>query len=188
MIELRLRGTPARHPGSIVLPFLIADLPAFCRWRGEPDWGSTALDEIVGACDRLVVDSSEWRGLPAAYGELARLFDRLAVSDIAFRRTLPWRARLAERWPGIARASRLRVEGPEGRRAPPRRVAALATASRLALTRRAAPELVAVAVDGDAESSRRRCRRPPPATCSRRSSTCSRATGCTRRRSGRILA
>ncbi len=149
VIELRLRGTPVRHPGSIVLPFLIADLPAFCRWRGEPAWGSTALDEIVSACDRLVFDSSEWRGLPAAYGEVAALFDRLAVSDIAYRRTLPWRARLADRWPGIARASRLRVVGPKAD--------ALLLAgwlgSRLrrdiALTRRAAPELTGVAVDGE---------------------------------------
>lgn len=150
VIELRLRGTPARHPGSIVLPLLIADLPAFCRWRGEPGWDSSALEEIVAACDRLVVDSGEWRGLPAAYGELAGLFDRLAVSDIAYRRTLPWRARLAELWPGIGRASRLRVDGP-------RADALLLTGwlrSRLRreveLTRRAGVELAAVAVDGSA--------------------------------------
>jgi len=73
VIELRLRGTPARHPGSIVLPLLIADLPAFCRWRGEPDWGSSALEEIVEVCDRLIVDSAEWRGVPAAYALGSRL-------------------------------------------------------------------------------------------------------------------
>ena len=32
---------------------------------------------------------------------LAELFERVAVSDIAFSRTLPWRRRLAELWPGI---------------------------------------------------------------------------------------
>ena len=36
MIELRLRGSAAHHPGSIVLPLLVSDLPVFCRWRGEP--------------------------------------------------------------------------------------------------------------------------------------------------------
>lgn len=150
VIELHLRGTPARHPGSIVLPLLIADLPAFCRWRGEPRWDSSAFAELTAVCDRLIVDSGEWRGLPRAYGELAARFgEHLAVSDIAFRRTLPWRARLAERWPGIARAGRLRVEGPRGE--------ALLLAGWLrarlrrdvALTRRAAPELREVRVDGE---------------------------------------
>jgi len=112
VIELRLRGPARRHPGSIVLPLLISDLPAFCRWRGEPAWGSDALDEIVEVCDRLVVDSSEWPGAPACYARLAGLFERVAVSDIAFSRTLPWRVALAGLWPGIGSIERLRVEGP----------------------------------------------------------------------------
>ena len=112
VIELRLRGEAAEHPASIVLPLLISDLPAFCRWRGRPDWDGGALHEIVDVCDRLVVDSSEWQGLPAAYAELARLFERVAVSDIAWRRTLPWRVALAGRWPQIRSVERLAVEGP----------------------------------------------------------------------------
>ena len=76
VIELRLRGSAARHPGSVVLPLLVSDLPVFCRWRGEPSWGSGELAEIVGVTDRLVVDSSEWRGIPgclrAAGGALRR--------------------------------------------------------------------------------------------------------------------
>ncbi len=112
VIELRLRGEAARHPASIVLPLLISDLPAFCRWRGRPDWGGQALHEIVDVCDRLVVDSTEWQGLPGAYAELARLFERIAVSDLAWRRGLHWRAALAERWPGIRRVERVSVEGP----------------------------------------------------------------------------
>jgi glucose-6-phosphate dehydrogenase assembly protein OpcA len=112
VIEIRLRGAAARHPGSIVLPLLVSGLPAFCRWRGAPAWGSDALSEIVDACDRLVVDSSEWSRVPSAYRQLAALFDEIAISDIAFSRTLPWRARLAERWPGIGSIEHLRVEGP----------------------------------------------------------------------------
>ncbi len=112
VIEIRLRGLAARHPGSIIVPLLVSDLPVFCRWRGEPAWGSGALAEIVGVADRLVVDSSEWRGLPAAYTHLAALFDRVAVSDIAFSRTLPWRRRLAELWPEIGAITKLRVQGP----------------------------------------------------------------------------
>ena len=149
VIELRLSGEAANHPASVVLPLLISDLPAFCRWRGRPEWDSPALAEIVDVCDRLVVDSSEWSAVPAAYGDLAHLFARTAVSDIAWRRTLPWRASLAARWPGIRSVERLTVEGP-------RADASLLVGwlrSRLrhevALTRRSSDVVRAVRVDGD---------------------------------------
>ena len=113
VIEIRLHGTASRHPGSLVSPLLISDLPVFCRWRGRPDWRGSALAELLDVADRLVVDSSEWGGgLPAAYAELARRFDQVAASDIAWRRTLPWRVALADRWPGIRSVRRLSVEGP----------------------------------------------------------------------------
>ena len=149
VIELRLCGEAANHPASVVLPLLISDLPAFCRWRGRPEWDSPALAEIVDVCDRLVVDSSEWAAVPAAYGQLAHLFPRTAVSDIAWRRTLPWRASLAARWPGIRSMERLTVEGP-------RADASLLVGwlrSRLrhevALTRRPSDTVTAIRVDGD---------------------------------------
>lgn len=113
VIEIRLCGDAIAHPASIVLPLLISDLPVFCRWRGEPDWKSPQLAELVSVADRLVVNSSEWHGLPGPYEGVVGLFERVAVSDIAFSRTLAWRARLAELWPGIAGVERLRVEGPK---------------------------------------------------------------------------
>jgi glucose-6-phosphate dehydrogenase assembly protein OpcA len=149
VIEIRLRGNAIAHPASVVLPLLVADLPVFCRWRGEPDWGSAQLAELVDVVDRFVVNSSEWRALPNAYEHLAGLFERTAVSDIAYSRTVDWRARLAERWPAIGRAGRLRVEGPKAD--------ALLLAgwlrSRLrrpiALTHRAAPDVRDIRVDGE---------------------------------------
>lgn len=148
VIELRLGGKRAKAPGSIVQPLLIFDLPTFCRWRGEPPWGKPELEQLVSVCDRLVVDSSEWRGIPAAYGELAGLFDRIAVSDIAWGRGREWRGRLAALWPGIKKAEALSVTGP--------RADALLLAgwlnSRLrrplTLTHRPGKELSRVAVDG----------------------------------------
>jgi Glucose-6-phosphate dehydrogenase subunit len=113
VVELTLKGSRARAPGSIVMPLLITDLPVFCRWRGEPAWESDELAQLVEVVDRLVVDSGEWRGVPAAYEQLATLFDRVAVSDIAWARTVAWRARLASLWPGVKRAERLEVTGPE---------------------------------------------------------------------------
>ena len=149
VIEVGLRGDAVEHPASIVLPLLISDLPVFCRWRGEPDWESPQLHDLLGVVDRLVVNSSEWRGLPAAYEQLAHLFERVAVSDIAFSRTVAWRAMLAERWPEIRAIDRLGVEGPKAD--------ALLLAgwlrSRLRrdikLSRRRADAVVAVRVNGD---------------------------------------
>jgi glucose-6-phosphate dehydrogenase assembly protein OpcA len=112
VVEIHLCGRPAAHPASVVLPLLISDLPAFCRWRGEPLWGSSSLDELVGVCDRLVVDSNEWARPAAAYARLVPLFDRLAVSDLAYRRTLGWKIRLAELWPGVRRVKTIEVVGP----------------------------------------------------------------------------
>jgi glucose-6-phosphate dehydrogenase assembly protein OpcA len=149
VIELRLGGKRAQAPGSIVQPLLISDLPTFCRWRGLPPWGRPELEQLVDVCDRLVVDSSEWRGLPSVYAELEQLFARIAVSDIAWGRALGWRGRLAELWPEIRKIRRLSVTGPKAD--------ALLLAgwlrSRLRrdvqLTHRAAAELTHVSVDGE---------------------------------------
>src|SRR5687768_11243990 len=149
VIELRLRGKRSRVPASVVQPLLISDLPTFCRWRGMPSWGAPELEQLVAVCDRLVVDSSEWRGLPGAYGELAGLFGRIAGSDIAWGRSLGWRARLAQRWPDVASVRKLSVTGP--------RADALLLAGwlrsrlrrKVELVHRSAAELERVAYDGE---------------------------------------
>ncbi|HET9939203.1 MAG TPA: glucose-6-phosphate dehydrogenase assembly protein OpcA [Gaiella sp.] len=149
VVELRLHGASARHPGSLVLPLLISDLPAFCRWRGEPGWGGTALAELVAACDRLVVDSSEWPAPARRYARLAKLFDTVAVSDLAWRRGLRWRAALAERWPEIRRMQRLTVEGPTADAELLAGWLRSRLRRRIAFTHRPGTSLVAVEVDGE---------------------------------------
>jgi glucose-6-phosphate dehydrogenase assembly protein OpcA len=111
VIELTLRGNRVDAPASIVLPLLISDLPVFCRWRGLPPFGTAPFDQLVGITDRLIVDSTEWDDLPAAYAPLAEQFERTSVSDIAWARTERWRSLLASLWPGIADARMLRVHG-----------------------------------------------------------------------------
>ena len=112
VIELRLRGRRAAVPASIVVPLLISDLPAFLRWRGQPPFGEDAFVQLVQTVDRLVVDSREWDEVPASYARLAAVFERVAVSDIAWARAAGWRRALADLWPGIAGIRRLRVVGP----------------------------------------------------------------------------
>src|SRR5690348_8448926 len=111
VIELRLLGKRAKAPASIVEPLLISDLPVFLRWRGEPPWGTQELDQMVGITDRLIVDSTEWEDLPYPYRHLVKLFDRTAVSDIAWARTSRWRSLLASLWPDIADVDTVRVRG-----------------------------------------------------------------------------
>ena len=110
IIRIHLGGERARHPASVVMPMLVADLPVFCRWRGQPAFDEV-FDELVDVVDRLIVDSTEWPGLPAPYAQLAEVFDRVAVSDIAWARTSRWRPQLASLWPGIADVKRVRVSG-----------------------------------------------------------------------------
>jgi hypothetical protein len=101
VVELRLRGNRATAPASIALPLLLPDLPVFLRWRGRPDFDSPVFAQLADMVDRLVVDSAEWPDLPGAYAELDHFFDRIAVSDIAWRRTEPWREVLALAWPEL---------------------------------------------------------------------------------------
>jgi glucose-6-phosphate dehydrogenase assembly protein OpcA len=110
-IRIRLHGTSAEHPASVVQPLLITDLPVFLRWRGVPPFGSSPFDELIGVVDRLIVDSTEWQDLPASYARLAEIFDRVTVSDIAWARTSRWRPMLASLWPEIANVRTIRVEG-----------------------------------------------------------------------------
>jgi glucose-6-phosphate dehydrogenase assembly protein OpcA len=112
VIQLTLRGQRASAPASIVTPLLVSDLPVFLRWRGELSFGAPELEQMLGVCDRLVVDSREWKDPAGAYRELESVFAQAAVSDIAWRRTWPWRRVLAGLWPEIAEARELRVDGP----------------------------------------------------------------------------
>jgi glucose-6-phosphate dehydrogenase assembly protein OpcA len=113
VVSLRLCGRRAAAPASVVMPLLVSDLPVFLRWRGPLPFGAPELDQLVGVADRLVVDSREWPDAPGDFARLPELFDRIAVSDIAWARTEPWRCGLADLWPDVADASTLRVAGPE---------------------------------------------------------------------------
>ena len=96
------------------MPLLIPDLPVFLRWRGEPAFGEQALDQLTEVADRLVLDSDEWSECDGTLARLPELFDRIAVSDIAWAKVQPWREACAALWPGIAQAETLRIAGPRG--------------------------------------------------------------------------
>jgi hypothetical protein len=109
VIRVRLCGERAHHPASVLTPLLIADITAFCRWRGLPPFDDV-FDEVVDVIDRLIVDSTEWPSdaLSRGYGELAKRFERTIVSDIAWARTERWRRELAHAWPFEGRTPTVR--------------------------------------------------------------------------------
>lgn len=112
VIELRLHGSLANAPASVVLPLVLPDLPVFLRWRGPPAFGRPAFEQLVDVVDRLVVDSREWEDVSSCYPELVPYFERVAISDIVWGRTLRWRRAIAALWPGVGSAAELHVRGP----------------------------------------------------------------------------
>jgi len=112
-IRVRLNGSRAEVPASVVQPLLLPDLPVFLRWRGVPPFGERPFEELIDVVDRLIVDSTEWPDLPARYTQLAQVFDRVVVSDIAWARTSRWRPQLASLWPGIKDVKTIEVTGTE---------------------------------------------------------------------------
>ncbi len=112
-IRLGLGGNRPAAAASVVQPLLLPDLPVFLRWRGTPPFRERCFAELADVVDRLIVDSTEWPGLPQPYASLAQFFERVAVSDIAWARTSRWRRQLASLWPGIADVRRIRVTGTE---------------------------------------------------------------------------
>ncbi len=149
VVELRLLGERAASPASVVMPLLVSDLPVFLRWRGEPPFGEPELEGLVAIVDRLVVDSREWSDLPAAYGRVAGLFDRAAVSDIAWSRTTRWRQELAALWPAILGARTLEVRGPKAEALLLSGWLRARAGLELELKHRRAAETTAIAVDGE---------------------------------------
>ena len=148
IVELRLGSRRAHSPASLVMPLLISGLPVFCRWRGGLPFGERELEELTLVADRLVIDSREWEDPAADYPRLAELFQRVAVSDITWRRTLPWRVALAQDWPEVGGCTELAVKGPSA----DANLLAGWLRSRLGrdvrLTADAAEEVESVAVDG----------------------------------------
>jgi len=149
VIRVRLGGDRARHPASVVTPLLVADLPAFCRWRGLPPFDAV-FDELADVVDRLIVDSTEWPGdtLSQGYEELAQRFERTAVSDIAWARTERWRRMLAAAWPFEARE--VSVRSTEAQAALLRGWLRSCLGHDVALEHEPAEVLMSVHVDGEA--------------------------------------
>jgi glucose-6-phosphate dehydrogenase assembly protein OpcA len=84
-----------RQLASIASPLLVPDLPDFLWWAADTCEAGALFSELVGICDRLVVDSAV---SPHAAGAMRTLLeftsspaDHAALSDLAWARLTPWR-------------------------------------------------------------------------------------------------
>ncbi|MBX9879885.1 MAG: glucose-6-phosphate dehydrogenase assembly protein OpcA [Candidatus Obscuribacterales bacterium] len=98
-ITVRYEGRDPNVLPSSVSPLLVADLPVFLWWR-TPEINSTALTPFLKSIDRLVVDSRRTTSVSNYLQELLEIVrgarDVITVSDLNWRRLLPWRRAVAE--------------------------------------------------------------------------------------------
>ncbi len=98
-ITVKYEGHDPNVLPSSVSPLLVADLPVFLWWR-TPELDTEALTPFLGSIDRLVVDSRRTTSVKDYLEKLLEIVngarDVLTVSDLNWRRLLPWRRAVAE--------------------------------------------------------------------------------------------
>jgi glucose-6-phosphate dehydrogenase assembly protein OpcA len=96
-ILVRIGGELTRHLSSTVAPLLIPDLPAVLWWPDDVPFGRSDFTELADECDRLFVDSGQFRdhGLARLVSLSDAVFGGLVVHDVSWMRQMLWRELLA---------------------------------------------------------------------------------------------
>ncbi len=99
-IRLTAHGDVAEHVDSIIAPLLVAGLPVFVWWPGDPPTQHQLLEQMAELCDRLVVDSAGFANTVHDLSALAQVAQerhaQCAFSDINWARLTPWRELTAQ--------------------------------------------------------------------------------------------
>jgi len=96
-ILVKTGGELSQHLSRVVTPLLIHDLPTVLWWPEDPTFGSEQFQQVVGMCDRLLVDSGTFRddGSRRLAGLAAAVADGVQVVDVGWLRLRLWRELLA---------------------------------------------------------------------------------------------
>ena len=96
-ILIRLGGELAQHLSSTVAPLLIHDLPVVLWWPDDVPFGRPDFSELADECDRLFVDSGQFRGhgLERLVALSDAVYSGLVVHDVSWMRLMLWRELLA---------------------------------------------------------------------------------------------
>jgi glucose-6-phosphate dehydrogenase assembly protein OpcA len=98
-IVLHVRGQARWHLDSLIEPFTLPDLPV-AVWL--PSHLPALGDPLLDTADRVVVDTRAIGDRPDAFTHVARLLNRLPVTDLSWVRLEPWRSLLAGLFEGHA--------------------------------------------------------------------------------------
>jgi glucose-6-phosphate dehydrogenase assembly protein OpcA len=96
-ILIKTGGELSQHLATAVAPLLIHDLPVVLWWPDDVPFGSKHFVELAEECDRLLIDSGEFRGdgVERLMGLRQVVADGLVVHDIGWMRGMLWRELLA---------------------------------------------------------------------------------------------
>lgn len=96
-------GRVADHLSSVVIPLLVAELPTYLWWPGQPPFGHRVFNQMLGVADQLLIDSSQFASPGDGLAHLARLSRaQQGVDDLNWGRLAPWREVIAQFFDGTA--------------------------------------------------------------------------------------
>jgi glucose-6-phosphate dehydrogenase assembly protein OpcA len=96
-ILIKVGGELAQHLSSTLAPLLIHDLPVVLWWPDDVPFARPTFVELAEECDRLFVDSGNFRGhgLARLSGMSEAIRSGLVVHDVSWMRLMLWREQLA---------------------------------------------------------------------------------------------
>lgn len=100
-ITITGHGRVADHLPSVVIPLLIAELPTYLWWPGQPPFGHRTFHRLLSIADQLIIDSSQFNSPGDGLANIALLcFAKQGVNDFNWRRMEPWREVLVQFFDG----------------------------------------------------------------------------------------
>ena len=107
VVTLRVSGAAGEHLAGLVDPLLSSGVPMYLWWVGTPPFGKRELEDALGICDSLIVDSARFDAPYRSFLELARLgassHHGLGVADLQWARLEPWLETVAQFFAPAAR-------------------------------------------------------------------------------------
>lgn len=98
-VTIMAQGEAAKHLPGVVDPLLLAELPDFLWWIGQPPFRQAIFTRMVDLVDRLIIDSASFHNMSVGLRELAEMTivpHSPAISDFAWARLRPWRELVAQ--------------------------------------------------------------------------------------------
>ena len=103
-VRLNVGGEPTFHLASLVTPLLVPDTPVYLWLVDAPPIRQAFGSDAIAICERIIIDSGAYDDaadtLRMLADELRSSGDAVAMSDMAWERTVMWRVLLAQSFDG----------------------------------------------------------------------------------------